>query len=295
MTRGGQCRPRLLHAIRDHYDRLSVLYHYLWGVHIHHGYWEEDEPPSVAQENLIRRLVGWAGIPPGARVLDIGCGLGGSSLWLARHLGCSVTGITLSRVQAWLAGRRARAAKLSDRVGFQVMDANHLALPPESYDAVWVIECSEHLTDKAAFLASCARVLRPGGRLALCAWLSAAQPGDRAGERLVAEVCRSMLCPSLAHRDEYVDWMQQGGFEAIEAEDVTRRVERTWDHGIEIVRTSRLRFLLWFLGARVREFIASFETIRRAYAEGAMAYGMFTGRKAEVVLGRQLDRAGADD
>jgi tocopherol O-methyltransferase len=272
--------PDLLGTIRHHYDCLSLLYRFLWGVHIHHGYWEDNETPEVAQENLIRRLASRAGIPLGAHVLDVGCGLGGSSLWLARHLDCSVTGITLSPVQARMAARRARAENLADRARFQVMDANRLALPPDSFDAVWVIECSEHLSDKASFLASCARVLRLGGRLALCAWLTAARPGDPHQEQLVADVCRGMLCPSLASRDDYMRWMRLGGFEGIEAEDLTRRVERTWDLGIEIVRHSPLRFLLWFLGARVRAFVASFETIRRAYAEDAMAYGLFTGRKA---------------
>jgi tocopherol O-methyltransferase len=81
-----------MEAVREHYDRLSVFYRALWGEHIHHGYWEDVETPSTAQEKLIERLASLAGIKPGSRVLDVGCGLGGSALWLARHLGCSVLG-----------------------------------------------------------------------------------------------------------------------------------------------------------------------------------------------------------
>src|SRR5262245_65375902 len=112
--------PRLLGPIRRHYDRLSLFYRAFWGQHIHHGLWENDEPPEVAQVNLIRRLASRAGIPQGARVLDVGCGLGASSLWLARALGCSVLGITISPVQARMAERRARREGLHARARFAV-------------------------------------------------------------------------------------------------------------------------------------------------------------------------------
>src|SRR6516164_5863036 len=95
--------PDLKDAIRDHYDQLSFFYRAFWGDHIHHGYWEADETPQAAQEKLIARLVQRAGIPRGARALDVGCGLGGSSLWLARHWDCSVQGITISPTQAEVA------------------------------------------------------------------------------------------------------------------------------------------------------------------------------------------------
>src|SRR5262249_6391676 len=92
-------RSELVDAIRAHYDRLAFFYRALWGVHIHHGYWEDEESPETAQVQLVARLAARAAIPQGARVLDVGCGIGGSALWLARHRGCSVTGITISPVQ----------------------------------------------------------------------------------------------------------------------------------------------------------------------------------------------------
>jgi tocopherol O-methyltransferase len=267
----------LLGAIRNHYDQLSFFYRLFWGDHIHHGYWEEDEPPAAAQENLIARLAERAAIPRGGRVLDVGCGLGGSSLWLARRLGCSVRGITISPAQCAMASTRAREEGLAGRVSFAVADANRLELPAESFDAVWVIECSEHLTDKAAFLGSCARMLRPGGRLALCAWLANEGGGHAA---LVAEVCRAMLCPSLASLGDYVRWAEAAGFSGVRAEDVTRRVERTWDHCLAILERPDVRTVLPHLDEATRDFLGVFGAMRRAYATGAMGYGMCTARKA---------------
>lgn len=97
-------------AIRDHYDILAPYYHRFWGDHIHHGFGENGESLPEAQLNLVEKLAACARIPRGARVLDVGCGVGGSALWLGRELGCSVLGITVSGVQVEIARRAAAAA-----------------------------------------------------------------------------------------------------------------------------------------------------------------------------------------
>lgn len=83
-------------AVRDHYDRLSVFYRALWGEHIHHGYWEDGESHDRAQVKFVERLAARARIPRGSSVLDVGCGIGGPAVWLARNLDCSVLGLTIS-------------------------------------------------------------------------------------------------------------------------------------------------------------------------------------------------------
>jgi tocopherol O-methyltransferase len=268
-----------LRSIRQHYDCLSIFYRALWGQHIHHGYWEGEESPEVAQVRLTERLAEFAAVPRGARVLDVGCGLGGSTLWLARNRNCRVTGVTISPVQAWMARRQARAEGCTDQVQFRLHDANQLDLPPQSFDVVWVVECSEHLADKARFIAACAGLLRPGGRIALCAWLDAGDPGSSEHSQLVAEVCRGMLCPSLARLAEYTHWLLASGFQAIRSEDLTSRVARTWDYCEEIAERPIVRLGLRLLGRRTRDFVNTFAAMRRAYKQGAMGYGMFAAQK----------------
>lgn len=265
-------------AVRDHYDRISVFYRALWGDHIHHGYWENGESPKIAQVKLIERLAERAELRRGSRVLDVGCGVGGSSMWLARNLDCEVVGITISPVQAEMATEKARKEGLQERARFLVMDANHLDVEPASFDAVWVIECSEHLTDKARFIESCAGALKNGGALALCAWL-AAEKLTSEGARLVEMVCDGMLCPSLASLQDYVGWMRESGFEEIEAEDITRNVEETWRRCAALARRPEIKALLMVSDARTRRFVQSFDAIQQAYSTGAMAYGMFTAKK----------------
>ncbi len=269
-----------IHEIRSHYDQLSIFYRALWGEHIHHGYFENHESTAVAQVRLIERLAGRAQIPRGARVLDVGCGLGGSALWLASKLGCSVLGLTISPVQAAIASTQARARRLHHLARFDVTDANRLNLAPESFDVVWVIEASEHLRDKRLFLEQCASVLRPAGAIALCAWLSSERPLAAEHGRLVREVCRGMLCPSLGSMWDYTGWLAGAGFHQIRTEDITRKVAKTWDHCAAIVQRPAVRSLLQLADRPTRQFIRSCESIRKAFAVGAMAYGMITASRA---------------
>src|SRR5437588_3691008 len=87
------------HEIRSHYDLATVFYRLLWGRHIHHGLWDAQEPAWAAAQRLTDTLAQEARIVRGDKVLDVGCGMGGSSIHLAREFRCRVTGVTLSSLQ----------------------------------------------------------------------------------------------------------------------------------------------------------------------------------------------------
>jgi tocopherol O-methyltransferase len=266
---------QLTDDIRRHYDALSGFYQLLWGPHIHHGYWEDDETPAEAQVKLMERLAARLEIAREHRVLDIGCGVGGASCWLARTCGCSVLGLTLSPIQAEAARERAAAEGVTDRVCFQVHDANRLDLPAASFDRIWIVECSEHLHDKQAFFRDCAGLLRPGGRLGLCVWLRghAATP---AHTELVAEICQAMLCPSLLTMEEQVSMLKRAGFDPVDARDITTNVLPTWEHCRRLASNSLVQLVLRTKGGKLRRFVDSFPRMAEGYHQGAMAYGMLT-------------------
>lgn len=270
-----ETRERLTKDIRRHYDGLSAFYRLFWGPHIHHGYWEGDESPAQAQVKLMECLATRLEIGRGHRVLDIGCGLGGASCWLAQTFGCSVLGLTLSPVQARAARKRAAAQGAADLVSFQVCDANRLNLPAETFDRIWIVECSEHIHDKEAFFRNCAGLLRPGGRLGLCVWLRG-ETGAAAHEDLVTEVCQAMLCPALLTMAEQVSMLDRAGFSAIGAEDITAHVLPTWEHCQRLMDHPLIRMVLRIRGGKLRRFVDSFRLMEEGYRTGAMTYGMLT-------------------
>jgi tocopherol O-methyltransferase len=138
-------------AVAQHYDDLDPFYRELWGHHVHHGLWTTGfENPAQAVENLIACVARRLELNPGQHVCDVGCGYGATAQWLAERHGVHVTGLTTSAVQAQRAS------------GFET----------GSFDHIVAIESSEHMADKQHFFDEAYRTLRPGGRLAVCAWLA---------------------------------------------------------------------------------------------------------------------------
>lgn len=106
-----------------------------------------------------------------AKVLDVGCGVGGTSRYLAKSLGtdASVTGITLSPNQV----KRATELAVEQGVGnakFTVMNALEMDFPDNSFDVVWACESGEHMPDKEAYINEMMRVLKPGGKFVMATW-----------------------------------------------------------------------------------------------------------------------------
>src|SRR5690349_16976465 len=110
------------HKVIEHYDVVSPFYRSLWGEHLHHGYWlRGDESKEQAQLQLTEHLAHLANVKVGSDILDIGCGFGASSLYLAERYKARVTGITISPVQLEIANQSAAKNKLNAE--FLSMDA----------------------------------------------------------------------------------------------------------------------------------------------------------------------------
>jgi tocopherol O-methyltransferase len=265
-------------VIRDHYNLATPFYRLFWGPHIHHGFWTGDESPRSPQVELTDRLASLAAIAVGQQIVDIGCGMGASSIHLAKTRRCRSLGITISPVQRHWASISSRWHRVNRNVGFRCADAEQIALAEEICDVVWSIECTEHLFDKAGFFKRAAKWLRPGGKMAICAWL-AGDTSDPARTRQVHDVCEGFFCPSLGTFGDYAAWMEAAGLRVEHALDWSLRVVRTWEICRNRIERSHIRWLARLLGRNSLLFLNRFDTILKAYRSGAMKYGCFVAHK----------------
>jgi tocopherol O-methyltransferase len=267
--------------IRTHYELATLFYRLLWGVHIHHGLWNENESSRQAQRQLIEHLLGESGMPSGASVIDVGCGLGGSSKHLARHHDCHVTGITLSSMQRCWAGATATLKGLGGRTRFLRQDAEAAEFEDESFDYLWSVECTEHFFDKGAFFQRAARWLRPGGGVALCIWLAGDEPHSEDDIKKVKGVCEAFLCPSLGTIEDYSTWLRDAGLEVGNICDLTPRIMRTWEICRSRVEQTGMTKLARIFGRDIVNFVDNFDLILDAYRSGAMKYASIVAAKPQ--------------
>lgn len=279
---------RLKKRIQRHYDVTSDQFLKVWyraphrihiscpvcwltppvrGEHIHHGYFKSPtDSNEQAQLNQVIRLAESSGVSAGSRVLDVGCGIGGTARYLARERGCKVTAITNSRRQVEIA-RQLTAAEVArmrssssspssapgstDFVQYpssasstgagavRVLDLaveqmrEHLGgARGETFDCIWVSEVVFHLHERQLFFDSAFALLDPGGCLVIADIFRAAQDPASSSKRTqkeLASIRRNHLCPQLGTVDEYTQMAREAGFQPRhEPMDITKNVAKTW-------------------------------------------------------------------
>jgi tocopherol O-methyltransferase len=269
-------RPNDKRKIVEHYDFVSPYYQSLWGEHLHHGYWiRGDESKELAQLQLIEHLAELANVQTGSTVLDIGCGFGASSLFLAqKYLACA-TGITISPVQVEMARKAAVAAQLDAR--FLLMDAEALDFPLQ-FDLLWSVESISHYHDRRTFFANAARFLKPGGVFALTDWFKRAGLSIVQTRKFIEPIERGMYV-DLETMDDYESHLLASGLQIVCTRDLTRQCAKTWDLGLDVIRDRSFWTLAAKKGKDFVTYLRAFRAVRAAYTSGTFIYGLFIARK----------------
>ncbi len=258
--------------VRAHYELMARAYRVFWGEHLHHGLFRSgQESPQAAQLELIRHCLALVGDVNEAEVLDVGCGYGGTSIYLALHHRCRVTALTLSAKQADHARKRARLLGASSTARFLVVNAEEYAYSEGGYDLIWVMESSEHFLDRKLFFRRAASSLRVGGALLLTAWTANSASADLDSLALHA------FCPNFQTVGSYLGQIQAAGLMVTQVEDLTLGVAPTWDW---VWR--RMRWLMPFalLTPRpMRDFAGAIPRLRSAFHRREMQYWVVVARK----------------
>jgi len=279
----------LSQQIQQFYDASSALWEQVWGEHMHHGYYgvdgQQKKERRQAQIDLIEELLQWAEVQHAERILDVGCGIGGSSLYLAQKFQATATGITLSPVQAARAKERAQEAGIeSSRATFLVADALNMPFADNSFDLVWSLESGEHMPNKKQFLQECYRVLQPGGTLIMATWCH--RPLDGAAGQLtdderrhLADIYRVYALPYVISLPEYEAIAHNLGFKDIHTADWSKAVAPFWDIVIDSAFDLKAIIGLIQSGWTTIQAALSLGLMSQGYERGLIKFGLLYGTK----------------
>ena len=281
-------------SVANSYDQWTEdgILEFYWGEHIHLGHY--GSPPKskefiAAKYDFVDEMVSWGGLdklPSGTTLLDVGCGIGGSSRILAKDYGFDVTGVTISPQQV------ARAQELTPQnvnAKFQVDDAMALSFPDASFDVVWSVEAGPHMPDKAVFAKELLRVLKPGGILVVADWNQRddhQKPLNFWEKPVMRQLLDQWSHPAFSSIEGFSERLSETGLVAGEVitADWTQETLPSWLDSIwqGIVKPKGL-IMFGFSGfiKSLRE-VPTILLMRLAFGAGLCRFGMFRAVRAEV-------------
>ena len=260
----------------------------LWGEHIHLGFYEKPKIKKdfrKAKVDFVHELVHWSGLdelPKGSRVLDVGCGIGGSSRILSDYYGFDVIGISISKEQI----KRANELTINnDFCRFEVMNALDLKFEKGSFDGIWSVEAGPHISDKQQFADEMLRVLRPGGVLAIADWNqrdSKKYPFNSLEKFILNQLLIQWTHPEFSSIEGFQNNLLNSPYSgsSVITDDWTKYTIQSWNESIYegFRRPSailRLGFRSFFKASRE---IPTILMMRWAFSRGLMRFGVFKSR-----------------
>jgi len=262
--------------IRNHYDLVSPYYLALWGEHLHHGYWiHGDEPKEKAQLQLIEHLARVANLPSDCQILDVGCGFGASSIYLAKRYKAEATGITISPVQVEMAEEAARKAHA--RARFLCMDAEAMKFK-NPFDVVWSVESISHYPNNEKFFSGAAKLLKPRGTMAITDWFKKEGLTPREHKKFLQPIEKGMLV-QLHTMEMYETLMKRNGLKVVRTEILNEHCAKTWELCLDIIKDKKF----WAVAARhglgFVHYLRAFKAMRDGYHSGNFIYGLMVAEK----------------
>jgi len=189
---------------------------------LHRGLWGPDT--TTHRESLLRAnrtLVQGCDLGSGRHVLDAGCGLGSTAIWLAEAHGVRVTGLTNCEPHVAAAARDAKRRGVGHLVEFRCGDFMDLPFPDASFDAVLNQESLTYAEDKLAYLRGVYRVLKPGGRWQALEGLLSGAPMSGEQQALHVAMQRAWRIPPLEPWRRVLATVEEAGFEDMRGRDLS--------------------------------------------------------------------------
>ncbi len=217
--------------VENYYDETEVHYRQFWkldkNMGLHYGVWDETTKNlSQAVLNANEQLQLLGDIQKEHYVLDAGCGVGGSSIYLAKNVGCKATGITLSKKQTETAAKYAEREGVSHLVDFQQQDYTKTDFADNTFDIAWAIESMTTAPSKVAFFKEMCRVLKPGGRLVVADFFKT-RPFSLDDDKDMQVMFNGWAIEDIQTVDQFREDGENNGFKLVGKVDHTQAVKKS--------------------------------------------------------------------
>ncbi|CAM8973524.1 unnamed protein product [Rhodiola kirilowii] len=283
-------------GIAEFYDGWSGMWEDIWSDHIHHGFYDAGEETvslsdhRSAQIRMIEEALRYAGLSEVGkqrkRIVDVGCGIGGTSRYLAEKYGAESRGITLSPVQVQRAQALSVAQGLADQVSFQVADALNQPFPDGQFDLVWSMESGEHMPNRAKFVSELVRVAAPGATIIIvtCCHRDLApgeislKPDEKA---LLDKICKAFFLPDWCSATDYVNLLQSLNLQDIKSADWSANVAPFWPAVIRTALTWKGVTSLLRSGWKSIKGAMAVPLMIEGFDKGVIKYAIITCKKSE--------------
>lgn len=288
----GRSDGELKSGIAKFYDESSAIWLDVWGEHMHHGYYPPDMKVDhkEAQIDMIDRSLDFAygneKSPTPASVVDIGCGVGGSSRHIAKRYPTikKARGISLSRYQISRATQFTKEQSLSDIVEYKVDDAMKSSFNDNEFDLTWSMESGEHMPDKETFMNELFRITAPGGRIIIVTWCHR-ELGPEETEltkkenKLLNKINDAYYLPDWVPPSTYVTLAEKLGLEDIRTDDWSEFIAPFWPAVFRSALVPRNFIRMLRTGkTTVKGAIATLWMLR-GFQKGLVKFALITGRK----------------
>ena len=203
------------------YDVVTKFYEYGWGQSFHFAPRRSGEGLHAAQRRQEAGVAEVLNLGPGTRVADIGCGVGGPAINIARATGARITGLNFNAYQVARCRKAARAAGLGDTCDFLLANYLDVPLPDGCFDAAYSFEAICHTPDRDVCFKELWRLLRTGGQIALTEWCltDLFDEGDPVHRDIRDRVECANATPELPTTSRFVAAVEAAGFAVLSSRD----------------------------------------------------------------------------
>ncbi len=196
--------------------------------HLHYGFWYDSTKDfNESLINTIKEVINHLNIQAGDRVLDAGCGIGGSCRYIVEKFKVETYGITFSKELHEEANKELEKFKYKKLLKILLKDYTDTGFGNDFFNKIYALESFCHALDKQKFTQEAYRILKPNGALVVADFFKTEKKLNKRDEHVFQEWLNGWYLPDILTINEYTDFLKNNGFHNIQYHDMTNLIKKS--------------------------------------------------------------------